>query len=39
MVPGTDFDPHTARDYIRISYATAMENIEEAMQRLHHFLR
>ncbi|MFP3753487.1 MULTISPECIES: pyridoxal phosphate-dependent aminotransferase [Cupriavidus] len=39
MVPGTDFGPHTARDYIRISYATAMENIEEAMQRLHHFLR
>lgn len=22
MVPGTDFGPHTARDYIRISYAT-----------------
>lgn len=39
MVPGTDFGPHTARDYIRISYATAMGNIEEAMQRLHHFLR
>ncbi|WP_423198152.1 MULTISPECIES: pyridoxal phosphate-dependent aminotransferase [unclassified Cupriavidus] len=39
MVPGTDFGPHTARDYLRISYATAMENIEEAMQRLHHFLR
>ncbi|SDC20941.1 Aspartate/methionine/tyrosine aminotransferase [Cupriavidus sp. YR651] len=39
MVPGTDFGPHTARDYMRISYATAMENIEEAMQRLHHFLR
>lgn len=39
MVPGTDFGPHTARDHIRISYATAMENIEEAMQRLHHFLR
>ncbi|QET02565.1 pyridoxal phosphate-dependent aminotransferase [Cupriavidus pauculus] len=39
MVPGTDFGPHTARDYLRISYATSMENIEEAMQRLHHFLR
>ncbi|MGO4303137.1 pyridoxal phosphate-dependent aminotransferase [Cupriavidus sp. RAF12] len=39
MVPGTDFGPHTARDYMRISYATAMENIEEAMHRLHHFLR
>lgn len=39
MVPGTDFGPHTANDYIRISYATSMANIEEAMQRLHHFLR
>jgi aspartate/methionine/tyrosine aminotransferase len=39
MVPGTDFGPHTARDYIRISYATSMANIEDAMQRLHHFLR
>ncbi|ELA00714.1 pyridoxal phosphate-dependent aminotransferase [Cupriavidus metallidurans] len=39
MVPGTDFGPHTANDYIRISYATSMQNIEEAMQRLHHFLR
>ncbi|GJG96642.1 pyridoxal phosphate-dependent aminotransferase [Cupriavidus pauculus] len=39
MVPGTDFGPHTARDYIRISYATSMANIEEAMDRMHHFLR
>lgn len=34
MVPGQDFGPHTARDYIRISYATSRENIEEAMARL-----
>lgn len=39
MVPGTDFGPHTARDYIRISYATSMANIEDAMERMHHFLR
>lgn len=39
MVPGTDFGPHTANDYIRISYATSMANIEEAMERMHHFLR
>jgi aspartate/methionine/tyrosine aminotransferase len=39
MVPGTDFGPHTANDYIRISYATSMANIEEAMDRMHHFLR
>jgi len=37
MVPGQDFGPHTARDYIRISYATSMENIEEAMTRLRKF--
>jgi len=34
MVPGQDFGPHTARDYIRISYATSRQNIEEAMARL-----
>ncbi|MFJ4289023.1 pyridoxal phosphate-dependent aminotransferase [Cupriavidus sp. NPDC089707] len=34
MVPGQDFGPHTASDYIRISYATSRENIEEAMTRL-----
>ncbi|WP_116387298.1 pyridoxal phosphate-dependent aminotransferase [Cupriavidus taiwanensis] len=34
MVPGQDFGPHTAQDYIRISYATSRENIEEAMARL-----
>lgn len=34
MVPGQDFGPHTAKDYIRISYATSRENIEEAMARL-----
>lgn len=39
MVPGQDFGPHTARDYIRISYATAMANIEEAMSRLQSLFR
>jgi aspartate/methionine/tyrosine aminotransferase len=34
LVPGTDFGPYTARDYIRISYATSMENIEQAIERL-----
>lgn len=37
LVPGQDFGPYTARDYIRISYATSMENIEEAMARLAKF--
>ncbi|MFS8930239.1 pyridoxal phosphate-dependent aminotransferase [Cupriavidus taiwanensis] len=39
MVPGQDFGPHTARDYIRISYATSRENIEEAMARLGQLFR
>ncbi|MGY8523801.1 pyridoxal phosphate-dependent aminotransferase [Paracidovorax citrulli] len=34
LVPGMDFGPHTANDHIRISYATSMAHIEEAMQRL-----
>lgn len=37
LVPGQDFGPYTASDYIRISYATSMENIEEAMARLGKF--
>ncbi|WP_454722433.1 MULTISPECIES: pyridoxal phosphate-dependent aminotransferase [Cupriavidus] len=37
MVPGQDFGPYTASDYIRISYATSMANIEEAMARLRQF--
>jgi aspartate/methionine/tyrosine aminotransferase len=39
MVPGQDFGPHTASDYIRISYATSRENIEEAMTRLARLFR
>ena len=37
MVPGLDFGPHTARSYVRISYATSMERLEEAMLRLQKF--
>lgn len=39
MVPGQDFGPHTAKDYIRISYATSRQNIEEAMLRLQGLFR
>ncbi|WER45143.1 pyridoxal phosphate-dependent aminotransferase [Cupriavidus sp. WKF15] len=39
MVPGQDFGPHTARDYIRISYATSRQNIEQAMERLQKLFR
>lgn len=38
LVPGLDFGPHTARQYIRLSYATSMENLEEAVRRLSVFL-
>lgn len=34
MVPGLDFGPHTARQYIRLSYATSMANLNEAVGRL-----
>jgi aspartate/methionine/tyrosine aminotransferase len=34
LVPGLDFGPFTARRYIRLSYATSMENLQEAVARL-----
>lgn len=38
LVPGLDFGPHTARQYVRLSYATSMENLKEAVNRLEGFL-
>jgi aspartate/methionine/tyrosine aminotransferase len=37
LVPGLDFGPSTAQRYIRVSYATSMENLQEAVRRLHQF--
>jgi len=37
LVPGLDFGPYTARQYIRLSYATSMENLQEAVARLRRF--
>jgi aspartate/methionine/tyrosine aminotransferase len=37
LVPGMDFGPHTAHQYIRVSYATSMENLKEAVDRLRRF--
>jgi aspartate/methionine/tyrosine aminotransferase len=37
LVPGLDFGTHTARNYIRVSYATSMENLQEAVARLRRF--
>ncbi len=37
LVPGLDFGVHAARRYIRVSYATSMENMHLAVQRLTDF--
>jgi aspartate/methionine/tyrosine aminotransferase len=37
LVPGLDFGPYTARQYIRLSYATSMESLKEAVARLEKF--
>jgi aspartate/methionine/tyrosine aminotransferase len=37
LVPGLDFGPHTAHNYIRVSYATSMANLEEAVGRLRNY--
>ncbi len=37
MVPGLDFGSHSARQYIRVSYATSMANLQEAMGRLKNY--
>ncbi len=39
LVPGLDFGPATAQRYIRVSYATSMANLEEAVRRLHAFFQ
>ncbi|MFZ6748095.1 pyridoxal phosphate-dependent aminotransferase [Undibacterium sp. Ren11W] len=38
IVPGLDFGPYTARKYVRISYATSMENLQEAVLRIKNYL-
>ena len=37
MVPGLDFGPFTEKRYVRISYATSMDKLEQAMARLQVF--
>lgn len=37
LVPGLDFGPATAQHYIRLSYATSIENLREAVGRLEQF--
>jgi aspartate/methionine/tyrosine aminotransferase len=38
LVPGLDFGPATARRYLRISYATSMENLHAAVARMKAYL-
>ncbi len=38
LVPGLDFGEHSARYYLRVSYATSMENLAEAVSRLDTYL-
>jgi aspartate/methionine/tyrosine aminotransferase len=38
LTPGLDFGPCGAKRFIRVSYATAMANLEEAMRRLRDYL-
>lgn len=38
MVPGLDFGPSLAKTYVRISYATSMDNLREAVRRLAGYL-
>ncbi|MBV8636145.1 MAG: pyridoxal phosphate-dependent aminotransferase [Burkholderiaceae bacterium] len=37
LVPGLDFGPHTEHNYIRLSYATSIENLQEAVARMKKF--
>lgn len=39
LVPGLDFGPYTARQYIRLSYATSLENLHEAVARMRKFFK
>ena len=38
VIPGSAFG-EAGRGYVRCSYATAYEKIEEALERLHRFVR
>ncbi|MFM8467888.1 MAG: pyridoxal phosphate-dependent aminotransferase [Oxalobacteraceae bacterium] len=38
LVPGLDFGEYAARRYLRVSYATSMENLAEAIDRLGKYL-
>ncbi|WP_338848410.1 pyridoxal phosphate-dependent aminotransferase [Massilia sp. W12] len=39
LTPGKDFGPATASDYLRLSYATALPRMREAVQRMQRFFQ
>jgi len=39
LVPGADFGSHEPRRYLRLSYATGMDQLHEAVRRLRHWLQ
>ncbi len=39
LTPGRDFGPHAADRYLRLSFASSMEQLEQALQRLARVLR
>jgi len=39
MTPGLDFGTRDVQRYIRVSYATSMENLQEAVRRLEAYLK
>ena len=38
VVPGRDFGEHAPQRYVRVSYATSLANLEEAVERIRRFL-
>jgi aspartate/methionine/tyrosine aminotransferase len=39
LTPGRDFGPHAADRYLRLSFASSMEELEQALLRLQRALR
>jgi aspartate/methionine/tyrosine aminotransferase len=38
IVPGADFSVNNPHDWLRVSYATSMDNLKEAVARMHRYL-
>jgi aspartate/methionine/tyrosine aminotransferase len=39
LTPGRDFGPHAAERFVRLSFASSMHELEQALQRLARVLR